>query len=201
MFADNEIYIAPRKYLIDYGMRTLNGLGADHICKVCIQNGGSCCRSCNHLIDGLGCQNRNTSCTSWLCGYLKLLFYKAGLLKDWHVFWDDVPGLDFRKDFTPPLVKMTRNFEVPAMRELGGALAKDLQTKLSRDKNNLDFIVLARDLDELVDEIEYAKDSDLETHLIKRLNYLIKDFNEFQQAIKNIEFHNRIETVTEAYKE
>ena len=45
MLVGDELYIATRRYLIDYGMRQLNGLGADHICKVCIQNGGSCCRS------------------------------------------------------------------------------------------------------------------------------------------------------------
>lgn len=187
MFNDNEIYVASREYLIDYGMRILNGLGTDHICKVCIQNGGSCCRSCSHLINGLGCQNRNTSCTAWLCGYLKLLFYKAGLFKDWHAFWDEVPGIDFRKDFTPPFVKMTTHLEVPMMRELGEALANDLKKKMSRDQDNIDFIVLASDLDELIDEIEIAENSGIAADLIKRLNYLIKDFFEFQQAIKNME--------------
>lgn len=190
MFVDNEMYVASRKYLIDYGMRTLNGLGADHICKVCIQNGGSCCRSCDHLINGLGCQNRNTSCTSWLCGYLKLLFYKARLFEDWNEFWEEVPGIDFRKDFTPPLVKMTKYFEVPVLRDLGEALAIDIKNKLSRDKDNLDFIVLAGELDELIDEIAFAKNSDIAAQLIKRLNYLIKDFFEFQQAIKNIQLPN-----------
>ena len=197
MLVGDELYIATRRYLIDYGMRHLNGLGADHICKVCIQNGGSCCRSCSHLVDGVGCQNRNTSCTSWLCGYLKLLFYKAGLIKDWDTFWDEVPGIEFRKDSTPPLVKMTTHLEVPMMRELGEALANDLKIKLSRDKNNLDFIVLARDLDDLIDEIEFAEHSDIAAHLIKRLNYLIKDFHEFRQAIKNIELHNRGEKMTQ----
>ncbi|MFE5321677.1 hypothetical protein ACFQ88_23525 [Paenibacillus sp. NPDC056579] len=197
MFAGNEIYVASRKYLIDYGMRTLAGLGADRICKICIQNGGSCCRGCNQLINGVGCQNRNTSCTAWLCGYLKLLFYKAGLIKDWNAFWDEVPGIDFRKDYTPPLVKMTMHFDVPIMKELGEALAKDLKSKLSQDKvkDNLDFIIMASELDELVDEIEYAKNSDIETHLIKRLNYLIKDFNEFQEVIKNIKLNNESFTV------
>ncbi|NOU84233.1 hypothetical protein GC102_00310 [Paenibacillus sp. LMG 31460] len=197
MLVGDELYIATRRYLIDYGMRHLNGLGADHICKVCIQNGGSCCRSCNHLVDRVGCQNRNTSCTAWLCGYLKLLFYKAGLIKNWHTFWDEVPGIDFRKDFTPPLVKMTTHLEVPMMRELGEALANDLKLKLSRDKDNIDFIVLASDLDELIDEIEFAGNSDISTQLIKRLNYLIKDFHEFQQAIKNIELHKWGEKTTQ----
>lgn len=186
MVTDNEIYVASRKYLIDYGMRTLDGLGAGHICKVCIQKGGSCCRSCNHLINGVGCQNRNTSCTSWLCGYLKLLFYKAELIKDWNTFWDEVPGIDFRKDYTPPLIKLTMHFDVPIMSELGEALAKDLKNKLSQDKDNLDFIIMASELDELVDEIQYAKNSDIEIQSIKRLNYLIKDFNDFQEAIKNL---------------
>ncbi|BFT70805.1 hypothetical protein [Paenibacillus sp. P36] len=185
MLVGDELYIATRKYLIDFGMRHLNGLGADHICKICIQNGGSCCRSCKHLINGIGCQNRNTSCTSWLCGYLKLLYYKAGLLKDWHTFWGEVPGIDFRKDYTPALVKMKTHFEVTVMRELGEALANDLKNKLSRDKDNIDFIVLASELDELIDEIDFAKDSEMTTHFIQRLNYLIKDFENFRQAIKN----------------
>ena len=142
--------------------------------------------ACTHLVDGAGCQNRNTSCTSWLCGYLKLLFYKAGLIKDWNTFWQEVPGIDFRKDFTPPLVKMTTHFEVKLMRELGEALANDLKIKLSTEKDNLDFIVLASELDELIDEIGFAENSDIATQLIKRLNYLIKDFHEFQQTIKSI---------------
>ena len=72
-----------------------------------------------------------------------------------------------------------------------------LKYKLSRDKDNIDFIVLASDLDELIDEIGFAKNSDIATHLIKRLNYLIKDFHEFQQAIKNIELHNMGEKTTQ----
>lgn len=187
MLVENELYVVTRKYLIDYGMRTLNGLGADHICKVCIQNGGSCCRSCKHLVNGAGCQSRNTSCTAWLCGYLKLLFYKAGMLKDWHAYWDEVPGLDFRKDSTPSVVNMTTHFEVPNLRELGEALANDIKAKLSRDKDNMDFIILAKDLDDLIDEIMFAKDSELAAHLKKRLRYLIKDFYEFNKAIKNKE--------------
>lgn len=113
------------------------------------------------------------------------------MLKDWHAFWDEVPGIDFRKDFTPPLVKMTKHLEMSNLRELGEALAIDLKTKLGKDKDNLDFIVLKEDLDELIDEIVISKNSDIAARLKKRLHYLIKDFCEFQQVIKNIELKNQ----------
>ncbi|OAS21117.1 hypothetical protein [Paenibacillus oryzisoli] len=187
MLIDDELYVASRKYLIDYGMRQLNGLGADQICKVCIQNGGSCCRACSYLVDGVGCLNRNTSCTSWLCGYLKLLFYKAGLIQEWNTFWKEVPGIDFRKDYTPPLVKMTKHLEVKHRRELGEALANDINMKISKEKDNIDFIVLASELDELIDEIGFAGTSDIASQLIKRLNYLIKDFHAFKHILKSID--------------
>jgi hypothetical protein len=74
MLVGDELYIATRRYLIDYGMRHLNGLGADHICKVCIQNGGSCCRTCSHLI--------------------KRLNY---LIKDFHEFHQAIKNIELHK--------------------------------------------------------------------------------------------------------
>ena len=41
------------------------------------------------------------------------------------------------------------------------------------------------------------KNLDITTQLIKRLNHLIKDFNEFQQAIKSMELHKRGEKTTQ----
>lgn len=70
-------------------------------------------------------------------------------------------------------------------------------SQLQSDKDNIDFIVLASDLDELIDEIEFADHSDIAAPFIKRLNYLIKDFHEFKQAIKNIELHKREEKTTQ----
>lgn len=90
-----------RQMVIEIGVDALNKVGSDLICKVCIVNSGSCCNGCRHLENGIGCKTRNTSCTAWLCGFLKLLLYTTELLKDWDDFWIQVPGQDFREDFTP----------------------------------------------------------------------------------------------------
>lgn len=176
-------YIVIRTDIIDHGMNTLTKLGADHICKVCIRNGGSCCRGCSSLTDGLGCQNRNTSCTSWLCGYLKLLLHQADLLEQWNDFWNEVPGMDYRQDFTPPLVTMTKYLELPSMQLLGEALAADLQRKLTRDQDNLDFIILASELDELIDELTTTDNPALIPLLQTRLHQLTTELHEFHAAL------------------
>lgn len=181
-----EVYVASRSELIDIGMQTLKGLGADHICKVCIAHGGSCCRGCVHLLNGIGCQSTNTSCTSWLCGYLKLLFYEAGKIQEWNAFWDEVPGIDFRMDYTPSNVTLSAHIEIPVMKQLGEALAHDLETKLSGEKDTLDYIILAGELDELIDEISSAEQPDEAKSLIKRLTYLTKNFTEFRRCLAEI---------------
>ncbi|CAG7656867.1 hypothetical protein ACFQI7_00060 [Paenibacillus allorhizosphaerae] len=190
MLNEKDIYYITRKELIEYGIQFLDGVGSNSICKVCIKNGGSCCNFCSHLKNGAGCQSRNTSCTSWLCGYLKLLFYSAGLLKGWNALWDEVPGIDFRKDYTPPLIKMRVHLEVPRLKELGEALAVDLKSKLSRDEDNLDFIVLKEDLDDLIDQIQFAENSTVASFYKRRLDHMLKDFTEFRQSLIRMKLHH-----------
>ena len=115
-----------KQEVIGMGVQALQTIGSDAICKVCIYNGGSCCQGCHHLADGIGCQQRNTSCTAWLCGFLKLLLHETGLLKEWNDFWDQVPGQGFREDSTPETFFVEKHLYLPDIRKLSDALAADL---------------------------------------------------------------------------
>jgi|GEM_PF-2723335 len=180
---DEDVCVVSRSYIIDHGLRALAGLGAERICRICIGCGGSCCHGCGHLRPGVGCQNRNTSCTAWLCGYLKLLFYKAGVLTAWDSFWEQVPGLAFRHDTTPSWLTMSASFEPPDLPELGAALARDLSRMMSTARSNVDFVILAGELDELVDEISFAGSSEIAEHYNRKLDQAIENFTEFRQAL------------------
>jgi len=93
--------------VIQYGIEIFRSIGAHHVCKVCINSGNSCCFSCQHLQDGVGCQKRNTACTAWLCGIQGFLFDQIGILDEWNRFWIEIPGKLFRRDITPDYVRVT----------------------------------------------------------------------------------------------
>ncbi len=63
--------------IIQHGIEVFRSIGAYHVCNVCIKSGNSCCFSCQHSQDGVGCQKRNTA---WLCGIQSFLFNQIGLL-------------------------------------------------------------------------------------------------------------------------
>ena len=90
--------------IIQHGLEIFHLIGAHHVCDVCIKSGESCCFLCHHLEDGVGCQNRNTSCTAWLCGIQSFLFDQIELLDEWNQFWNEIPGQMFRRDHTPDKV-------------------------------------------------------------------------------------------------
>lgn len=122
-----SLRLITKQKAIEAGLAFLHGAGADHICKVCIPSGGSCCLGCCSLKQGVGCQQRNTSCTAWLCGFLKFIFYEAGLITEWEAFWEQVPGQAFREDFTPSSFAVNQWLETPDVRFLSEAFAEDLQ--------------------------------------------------------------------------
>lgn len=93
-----------REVIIQHGIEVFRSVGAHHVCDVCIKSGNSCCFSCQHIQDQVGCQNRNTACTAWLCGIQSFLFDQIGLLDEWKSFWSEVPGQMFRRDSTPDKV-------------------------------------------------------------------------------------------------
>ncbi|MCD1261777.1 hypothetical protein B5M42_023555 [Paenibacillus athensensis] len=184
---DEDIYVVSRSYMIDLGLRALAGLGAESVCRVCIGCGGSCCQNCGHLRPGVGCQSRNTSCTAWLCGYLKLLFFKSGVLTAWDAFWEQVPGLAFRHDTTPSWVTMSVSLEPLSLPHLGEALARDLSRMLGSGRSNVDFVVLAGELDELIDEICFAGSSEIADHYVRKLDLAIEGLTEFRQALSQLD--------------
>jgi hypothetical protein len=170
-----------RQEVIKVGLEYLSGAGADHICKVCIPSGGSCCKDCRFLKNGVGCQQRNTSCTAWLCGFLKYIFYEAGIISEWNTFWDQIPGQDFRRDFTPSNFDVQKWIVSPSIRYLAEAFAKDLQD-LTQKHYQLWIIEIKETLDRYVDQLLECRDPQHSLKLVKQLNYATKDFHRFHQA-------------------
>lgn len=55
----NEVKLSievKKEDIIQHGMEIFRSIGAHHVCNVCIKSGNSCCFSCQHLQDGVGCQ-------------------------------------------------------------------------------------------------------------------------------------------------
>lgn len=175
-----------RTAIIEDGMFMLNQWGAHHICKVCISNSGSCCRDCLHLRDGVGCQLRNTSCTAWLCGFHKFLFYSVGLLEEWNTFWEQVPGQDYREDFTPDHVdiKLSLPRQKQRMEHLGEALAIDLQN-MERSHIAIGIILTLREkLDKNIDQLIHGEnDQKKKTRLQRKIKVMTSEFTHFNSVL------------------
>lgn len=187
-----------RTSLIDNGMTVLQQWGADHICKVCIANSGSCCRDCRHLLDGVGCQLRNTSCTAWLCGFHKYLLFEVEQLEEWNLFWDDVPGQAFREDSTPEQVIIDKSLTIQqqTMEHLGEALAADLQ-EMERSHIAIGIILTLREkLDKNIDQFMLEdKDHKRKLRIKRKIKVLSSDFQRFHHLLNKYkielaELHN-----------
>ncbi|XZF76709.1 hypothetical protein ACSBO6_03845 [Bacillus sp. AL-1R] len=173
-----------REELIQFGHQYLNGVGISSICKVCIEMGGSCCKFCDELEEGKGCNNRNTSCTAWLCGYLKLILYKAGLLDEWEQFWEQIPGQAYRMDYTPKIVSIKKEIEIPSIQLLSEAFAKDLIRMNAKLKNSDYMIELNDTLDRYITRFSEYKDEVILEKAKNDLEDLIKYFYTFQFALQ-----------------
>ena len=171
-----------KQQVMKVGLEFLHGVGVDHICKVCIPNGGSCCIGCRSIKDEVGCQARNTSCTAWLCGFLKYIFYEAGLFDEWEKFWRQVPGRAYREDFTPDDFTVRYWLESPKIRLLSKAFADDLK-ELNPIHNPFWLLEIKETLDRYIDNIVEFTDSDMRWKYEKELKYLTKDFRRLHQAL------------------
>lgn len=172
--------------MIRKGLGFLTGVGCDSVCKVCISNGGSCCRTCDHLRDGEGCQKRNTGCTAWLCGFLKLLLYEAGLLSEWNDFWDQVPGRQFRQDETPSSFFVERWLNIPDLHMLGEALAKDIEEIIAKGEYRFHFSALNNEIDLCISTIERRFDEQLTIQTKKKLARLSNKFKHLNKEKMNL---------------
>ncbi|WP_054026767.1 hypothetical protein [Bacillus sp. FJAT-28004] len=175
-----------RTSLIENGMTVLQQWGADHICKVCIANSGSCCNDCRNLLDGVGCQLRNTSCTAWLCGFHKYLLFEVGQLEEWNMFWDEVPGQEFREDFTPDHIVIDKSLHIQkqTMEHLGEALAADLQ-EMERSHIAIGIILTLREkLDKNIDQFMLEeKDHKRKLRIKRKIKVLSSDFQRFHHLL------------------
>ncbi|BBH20150.1 hypothetical protein Back11_14950 [Paenibacillus baekrokdamisoli] len=175
-----------RQTVISIGVNALDAVGSSHICKVCIANGGSCCNGCRHLANGIGCQQRNTSCTAWLCGFLKYLLYETGLLKEWNEFWDQVPGQSYREDFTPEFFFAEKSLHLQDLRKLSEALAADLQV-LARSHIAIGFILTLREkIDKNIDQLDnYEHDPKKKIKIQRNIKILSSPFHRFQKELQD----------------
>lgn len=171
--------------IIKSGLDLLNELGAPHICKVCINNSGSCCHDCLHLLDRVGCQQRNTGCTSWLCGFQKYLLYEVDLLEQWNSFWAQIPGRDYRKDFTPDILTIHQPLPVPNShkKQLGEALAMDLQIIEKSNATQGYIFSLREKLDRLIDQLALCENDKKKSRLSRNIRVLASEFRSFNQAL------------------
>ncbi|NEW07420.1 hypothetical protein GK047_15555 [Paenibacillus sp. SYP-B3998] len=170
--------VVSKQQVIEHGLAFLQGVGTEAICKVCIPNGGSCCNSCDFLLDRVGCQLRNTSCTSWLCGFQQYVLLEMDLLDTWKSFWKQVPGQDFRQDFTPDTVSINEWMEIPSISEVSHAFASDLQELL-----HLKLIHIRPFNDKLftcMEKLSQCEDKGPRRYALKRINVHMKDFKQFK---------------------
>ncbi|QGQ45532.1 DNA mismatch repair protein [Metabacillus sediminilitoris] len=136
-----------REDIIQHGLNVLQLVGSHYICKVCINSGNSCCKGCEFLKDGFGCQKRNTSCTAWLCGLQKFFLNEIGLLDEWENLWEQVPGQWFRRDNTPETIKIKSLLNIE---QLDSKVGKLIATKLElfvKEGGNVDKLERKLNLD------------------------------------------------------
>jgi len=186
----SELRSTTKQQVIQVGLEFLHGVGAEHICNVCIPSGGSCCLGCRSIDNGVGCQERNTSCTAWLCGFLKYIFYEAGLLESWEKFWIQVPGRAYREDFTPEKFTVRYWLDTPEIRYLSEAFAEDLRD-LAPIHNPFWILEMKETLDRYIDNFMEYTDPEIRRKYEKEIKYLTKDFRCFHLAIGQMDWRSR----------
>jgi hypothetical protein len=181
-----------RTKVIEQGTDYLNAIGSEQICGVCIDNGGSCCKGCRNLADGIGCKLRNTSCTAWLCGFLRYFLYETELLREWESFWKQVPGRDYREDYTPEHFTIRKTLSPHNLRFLGSELAEDLKA-LAESKPRKGYIIdLREQIDRSLDELSIWRNHSKQAIARKNIQLLSRPFRRFHQALE----HYRNETLS-----
>ncbi|WP_216624824.1 hypothetical protein [Paenibacillus foliorum] len=181
--------MATKEEIIDHGLDYLREIGVEAICKVCIPNGGSCCKSCPYLKDRIGCQSRNTSCTAWLCGFQKYIFFELGLLEKWNSFWEQVPGQDFRRDFTPADVNISLWLDKPdpRIRLVVDAFARDLEEL--RVQKKIMISQFNDTLDSYMNKLLLYRDSEILRHVLKKQKVHMREFQQYKMEKENYDSH------------
>jgi hypothetical protein len=134
------------------------------------------------LNDGVGCQQRNTSCTAWLCGFQKFIFYQAGLINEWNTFWEQVPGQGYRQDSTPSEFTIDNWIEAPDIRHLTEAFALDLEEQRRIQFYPFWIFELKDSLDRYVDQILACKDPHKIKKIERKISKLTYEFYRYREA-------------------
>jgi hypothetical protein len=174
-----------RQLVIEQGLDYLKDVGSDQLCNICIVNGGSCCKGCRNLSFKSGCRIRNTSCTAWLCGFLRYFLYEVDLLEEWNSFWKQVPGRDYREDYTPDYFEFQKTLVKRDFRFLSNELAEDLK-KLSENYPKQGYII---DLRERIDSnldllFDWENKPDKRALIKSNLGALSSEFYRFHKALE-----------------
>ncbi|WP_218090263.1 hypothetical protein [Paenibacillus solanacearum] len=105
-------------------------------------------------------------------------------MNTWYDFWDQVPGQDFRVDFTPEVMNVTKPLQLPQLHRLSEALAADLH-ELARSHIAIGFILTLREkIDKQLDELEHCRHSRHKTNQVKRnIRILSSPFHRFHKEL------------------
>ncbi|WP_168123166.1 hypothetical protein [Paenibacillus sp. HB172176] len=112
--------------------------------------------------------------------------YEMNFLDDWNAFWDQIPGQDYREDYTPELVSVTQPLPQadPAIARLGEALAADLQ-EIERSNIAIGFILTLREkLDKYMDQLLHSRlDYKKQLRLQRKIKSLTIGFSRFHREL------------------
>lgn len=182
---DSDLMTTSRQMVIEQGLDYLRDVGSDQICNICIAKGGSCCKGCRNLSFKSGCRIRNTSCTAWLCGFLRYFLYEVDLLEEWHSFWKQVPGRDYREDYTPDYFEFQKTLKKRDLRFLSYELAEDLK-RISENYHEQGYIFVLRErIDSHLDLLFDWENKPEKRALIKSdLGALSSEFYRFHKALE-----------------
>ncbi|WP_068607515.1 hypothetical protein [Paenibacillus swuensis] len=181
-----DMQLTSRELVIETGVQYLRDAGTDRICQICIGQGGSCCADCPLLRNGVGCQQRNISCTAWLCGFLKYILFELNLLDAWNDYWIQVPGQDYRKDFTPEFFFMSNSkiLSSPDFQQISEAFALDLNDVAEANSAEGYLIKLREKIDKNIECIDIYRDDPAYCRKIhKKILEMTAPFHRFHRAL------------------
>ncbi|WP_158453640.1 hypothetical protein [Paenibacillus beijingensis] len=112
------------------------------------------------------------------------MLYETERLQEWNDFWEQVPGQDYREDFTPETIVVQQALTIESMRELGEALASDLQ-ELARSHIAVGFIITLREkINKNVDQfVDCGYDLQKRARIKRNIKMLSGPFHRFHDAL------------------
>ncbi|PGZ92958.1 hypothetical protein [Bacillus sp. AFS029533] len=114
-----------------------------------------------------------------------MILYKAGLLDEWERFWEQIPGQAYRMDYTPAIVSIQKEIEIPSIQLLSEAFAKDLIRLNAKHKSSENIIELNDKLDRYITRFSIYTDEEILEKAKNELEELISCFYSFEFALQS----------------